>query len=127
MGDNSAPPMTPSVEEIAGEQEAVRRLREFCLLAARQMAPDRSGSVALVIARAKPPSGERFKMVASMKSPMGWLANVKLRDDGRYDCVGYFPAIEVLAFCMAKLDELGAECPVYVTSAAALQKQGEPT
>lgn len=103
---------------MATEASAIRRLQDMALLAAKAMAstiPDVPPPmhVMLVSTRERIPRGERFQLIPGIKSPRGELMNVKENGD-RYDCLGRFPAMDVLAFCMAKLDELGAPCPVTV-------------
>lgn len=89
---------------------AVARLQEMALRAAQSL---NSGFVVLVCTRDSIPRGERFRLIANIKSPLGELLNVK-PNGARFDCAGRFPAMDILAFCMAKLDELGAPCPVEV-------------
>ena len=109
----------------ASEANAIKRLQELALQAAKALdgvgIPDvpPSAHVLLVCTRDRIPQGERFRLIANMKSPMGRLANVKPNGD-RFDCCGYFPALDVLAFAMAKLDELGGECPVKIALAPTL-------
>lgn len=101
------------------EAGAVKRLQDLALQAAKALQPTGipdlppSAHVLLVCTRTSIPKGERFRLIPTMKSPLGKLANVKPNGD-RFDCCGYFPALDVLAFCMAKLEELGADCPVTV-------------
>lgn len=116
-----------------GEREAIARLQELSLLAARAMAPSDDPRlkdipppmhVTLVCARERLPRGERFKLLANMKSPMGEFLSCKEREDGRFDCLGRFKAPDLLAFCMAKLHDLGAHCPVSICADPARPQTG---
>lgn len=108
---------------MSSEERAIKRLQDLALQAAKALGPTGipdlppSAHVLLVCTRDRIPQGERFRLIANMKSPLGKLANVKPNGD-RFDCCGYFPALDVLAFAMAKLDELGGECPVQIALAA---------
>jgi len=110
------------------EANAIKRLQDLALQAAKALdgvgIPDVPPSryVLLVSTRGRIPQGARFRLIPSMKSPMGTLVNVKPNGD-RFDCCGYFPALDVLAFAMAKLDELGGECPVKIALAPSGPKQ----
>lgn len=108
---------------MASEEGAIARLQEIAILAAQAMAPSEDPrfadlpprmTVMLVCTRSSLPRGERFKLISNMKSPLGEFMSCKERDDGRFDCLGRFPAVDVLAFCMAKLEQLGGHCPVVV-------------
>jgi len=109
---------------MADEASAIARLQGIALTAAKALQPTGipdlppAAHVLLVSTRTSIPKGERFRLIPNMKSPLGKLATVKPNGD-RFDCVGYFPALDVLAFCMAKLEEMGAPCPVQVLSATA--------
>lgn len=111
-----------TVPTDGGEANAVARLQEIALLAGKALMPTGIPDVPppthvmLVCTRASVPRGERFMLVPGHKSPRGELMNVKPNGE-RFDCLGRFPALDVLAFCMAKLDELGAPCPVKIASA----------
>lgn len=93
------------------EAGAVKRLRDLALQAAKALG--QSGCVILVVTRRYIPKGQRFQLIPNIKSPRGEFLSVK-ENGHRFDCIGRFDAMEVLAFCMAKLDEMGAECPVTV-------------
>lgn len=103
---------------MSAEANAVARLQELALLAAKAMGSTIPGvpppmAVTMVCTKTYKPRGETIKLIDGMKSPRGQF--LSLRENGeRFDCIGRFDAMELLAFCMAKLDEMGAECPVVV-------------
>lgn len=98
---------------MSDEASAIARLQELALKAAQAMGPNGSSCVMLVSTRQYIPKGQRFQLIPNIKSPRGEFLSVK-ENGHRFDCLGRFDATEVLAFCMAKLDELGAPCPVTV-------------
>lgn len=98
---------------MSDNDPAIACLQALSLLAAKALHGSFDSSVLLVATRDAIPQGDRFHLIPGMKSPMGELLSVKPNGE-RFDCCGRFSAEDVLASCMAKLDELGASCPVVV-------------
>lgn len=102
----------------ATEAGAIARLQEWALKAATAMKltiPDLPppAFMMMTLTRDRSPRGESIQLIANIKSPKGKLLSVH-EVGGRYQCIGRFAALDMLAFCMAKLEELGAPCPVEI-------------
>lgn len=100
------------------EAHAIERLQEWALKAAKAMGSTIPGvpppmAVVMVCTKTYKPRGETIKLIDGMKSPRGQFLSLKENGD-RFDCIARFAADDMLAFCMAKLDEMGAACPVTV-------------
>jgi hypothetical protein len=93
------------------ESEALARLQEIGLRAGEAI-NRRSERMMLTMVRTKEPRGERVKLIANMKSPLGEIASTADNGDGRVRVNAWFDPTDVLAFCMAKAETLGGSIPV---------------
>lgn len=101
------------MSEAEMEKVAIERFQDLARRAAKAMSPEGHGRMMLMVPRNREP-GNRIKLIATVKSPMGEVCMTTALPDGRINVGAWFLAVDVLAFCIASLEKLGGECPVAV-------------